>query len=568
MFTSKKSVLELVALIKAHDIREVVLSPGSRNAPLSLTFAADPFFRCHSIVDERSAGYVALGMIQASRQPVVVCCTSGSALLNYGPAVAEAFYQKLPLIVVSADRTEAWIGQMDGQTIPQFNVFGPLVKRSVHVPEVQSEEDLWHANRLINEALIAALMAGGGPVHLNVPMGEPLSDFSVKQLPEVRKISMVHPTEADADGAALLASAIAKAKRPMLVVGQRLPASDNLSELLEILSLRFGVVVLAEHLANVDHAIASFDAVLEHCTMEAPDLLMTLGGHVVSKRLKQWLRNQKPDQHILFSDDLEAPDTYQALTCVLGQNPVSLLRKSIEVLLQEGDHINMIFNGISSYYSKWIQAVSSLSFDSMEKRLPHIETLPFSDLYAVGKFLELLPENTSVLVANSSSVRHVQAYPLPKNTKIYCNRGTNGIEGTLSTAYGMALVSDSPLYVILGDLAFFYDLNILTVKPFPNNMKILLLNNGGGAIFNVLYENQPKEAYEHFVAAAHGTKAVAWANAAGLEVVQAHDKASLQVGLQRFMAFDNNSILLEVNNIENNSKEAQQIFATIIQQHK
>src|SRR5574344_2524052 len=122
MFTTKRSVLELVALIKAHGIREVVLSPGSRNAPLSLTFAADPFFRCHSIVDERSAGYVALGMIQASRQPVVVCCTSGSALLNYGPAVAEAFYQKLPLIVVSADRTEAWIGQMDGQTIPQYQV--------------------------------------------------------------------------------------------------------------------------------------------------------------------------------------------------------------------------------------------------------------------------------------------------------------------------------------------------------------------------------------------------------------------------------------------------------------
>lgn len=561
-------MLELVALIKAHGIREVVLSPGSRNAPLSLSFAADPFFRCHSIVDERSAGYVALGMIQASRQPVVVCCTSGSALLNYGPAVAEAFYQKLPLIVVSADRTEAWIGQMDGQTIPQYQMFGALVKRSVHVPEVHSDEDLWHANRLINEALNAALMAGGGPVHLNMPIDEPLSDFSVQQLPEVRKITMIHPTEADADGAALLASAMVKAKRPMLVVGQRLPASDNLSELLEILSLRFGVVVLAEHLANVDHAIASFDAILEHNKMEAPDLLITLGGHVVSKRLKQLLRAQKPDQHILFSDDLEAPDTYQALTCVLRQNPVAVLKKTIEVLLQKAAYNNISFSGLGSYYSQWTQAASALSFDSENMRQNYCEHLPFSDLYAVGKFLELLPENASILVANSSSVRHVQAFPLPKNTRVYCNRGTNGIEGTLSTAFGMALVSDRPLYVILGDLAFFYDLNILTVKPFPKNLKVLLLNNGGGGIFDLLYEKQPKEAYQSFVAAEHTTQAVAWANAAGLEVVQANDKASIQAGLKRFMAFDGNGILLEVNNIENNAKEAQQKYAEIIQEHK
>ena len=561
-------MLELVALIKAHGIREVVLSPGSRNAPLSLSFAADPFFRCHSIVDERSAGYVALGMIQASRQPVVVCCTSGSALLNYGPAVAEAFYQKLPLIVVSADRTEAWIGQMDGQTIPQYQVFGALVKRSVHVREVHSDEDLWHANRLINEALNAALMAGGGPVHLNMPIDEPLSDFSVQQLPVVRKITMIHPAEADADGAALLASAMVKAKRPMLVVGQRLPASDNLSELLEILSLRFGVVVLAEHLANVDHAIASFDAILEHNKMEAPDLLITLGGHVVSKRLKQLLRAQKPDQHILFSDDLEAPDTYQALTCVLRQNPVAVLKKTIEVLLQKAAYNNISFSGLGSYYSQWTQAASALSFDSENMRQNYCEHLPFSDLYAVGKFLELLPENASILVANSSSVRHVQAFPLPKNTRVYCNRGTNGIEGTLSTAFGMALVSDRPLYVILGDLAFFYDLNILTVKPFPKNLKVLLLNNGGGGIFDLLYDKQPKEAYQSFVAAEHTTQAVAWANAAGLEVVQANDKASIQAGLKRFMAFDGNGILLEVNNIENNAKEAQQKYAEIIQEHK
>src|SRR5665647_669116 len=168
MYSSKKNVLETVALLKSHGISEVVLSPGSRNAPLIQSFASDPFFNCHRVVDERSAGFFALGIINRIQKPVAVCCTSGTAVLNYGPAVAEAFYQELPLVVVSADRATAWIGQMDGQTLPQAGIFGSLVLKSVQLPEVHSDEDRWHCNRLVNEVLNAAL--NGGPVHINIPV--------------------------------------------------------------------------------------------------------------------------------------------------------------------------------------------------------------------------------------------------------------------------------------------------------------------------------------------------------------------------------------------------------------
>src|SRR5665647_1499309 len=189
MFSIKKNVLQTIALLKAHGVEYIVTSPGSRNAPLIHCFNKDPFFKCYSVVDERSAGFFAIGLINKTNKPVALCCTSGTALLNYHPAVAEAFYQELPLVIVSADRSPAWIGQMDGQTLPQAGIFGSLVLKSVQLPEVHSDEDLWHCNRLVNEALNAC--QGSGPVHINIPISEPLFDFSVEALPEVRKTTVI-----------------------------------------------------------------------------------------------------------------------------------------------------------------------------------------------------------------------------------------------------------------------------------------------------------------------------------------------------------------------------------------
>ena len=189
MYTDKRNILQLAALLKEHGIRNVVLCPGSRNIPIVQTLANMADFSCHAVTDERSAGFFALGLALHAGAPAAVCCTSGTALLNLHPAVAEAFYQQVPLVVISADRPQAWIGQMDGQTLPQPGVFGTLVKKSVNLPEVQTDEDEWYCNRLINEALLELNHHGKGPVHINVPVSEPFFKLPVTELPEVRVIS-------------------------------------------------------------------------------------------------------------------------------------------------------------------------------------------------------------------------------------------------------------------------------------------------------------------------------------------------------------------------------------------
>ena len=188
MYTDKTNVLQLLSLMRAHGVRRVVVAPGSRNIPLAQGFTACPDFECFRVTDERSAGFFALGLALEGGEPAAVCCTSGSALLNIHPAVAEAYYQQVPLLVISADRPAAWIGQMDGQTLPQPGVFGQLVRRAVALPEVRTDEDAWHSNRLINEALLALRGPAPGPVHVNIPIGEPFFAFPTEALPPERVI--------------------------------------------------------------------------------------------------------------------------------------------------------------------------------------------------------------------------------------------------------------------------------------------------------------------------------------------------------------------------------------------
>ncbi|MDD2328966.1 MAG: 2-succinyl-5-enolpyruvyl-6-hydroxy-3-cyclohexene-1-carboxylic-acid synthase, partial [bacterium] len=297
MYSDKKNVLQLTALLKAHNITHLVLSPGSRNAPLIHSFAADSDFTCYSVVDERSAGFFALGVVQALQRPVAVCCTSGTAALNLAPAVAEAYYQELPLLVITADRPPAWIGQTDGQTIPQMGMFGTLVRRSAQLPEGKDAEEEWHCNRLINEAILSLDKDGSfGPSHINIPLSEPLFTFNMEQLPQVRVIRRPKtlfslPQEQTKEYVARFG----RSARKMIIVGQ-LPPGHGLTGPLQRLAEEQGVAVLADRLSNLPTGLLDrFDVLLRTAGEEvlqtlAPELVITLGGHLTSKRLKQFIR--------------------------------------------------------------------------------------------------------------------------------------------------------------------------------------------------------------------------------------------------------------------------------------
>ena len=333
MYTDKKNILQLVALLEAHGVKKIVLCPGSRNIPLVHTLSTHSSFTCYPVTDERSAGFFAIGLALNGGGPAAVCCTSGTALLNLHPAVAEAFYQNVPLVVISADRPAAWIGQMDGQTLPQPGVFSNLVKKSVNLPEIYTDEDEWYCNRLINEALLETHHHGKGPVHINVPVTEPIFRFTVESLPEVRVITRYQGLNVyDRDYNELIKRLNQYQKR-MIIVGQM-----NLIYLFEkkyskLLYKHFAW--LTEHISNQTIPgipVKNFDVALyamDEDTQEkmVPELLITYGGHVVSKRLKNFLRKNPPKEHWHVSADGEVIDLYGSLTTVIEMDPFEFLEK-------------------------------------------------------------------------------------------------------------------------------------------------------------------------------------------------------------------------------------------------
>ena len=534
MYTDKKNILQLAALLEVYGITKVVLCPGSRNVPIAHTLSNHPAFTCYAMTDERSAGYFALGLALNSGKPVAVCCTSGTALLNLHPAVAEAFYQKVPLIVISADRPAAWIGQMDGQTLPQPDVFRTLVKKSVNLPEINTDEDEWFCNRLINEALLETNHHGKGPVHINVPVSEPLFGFTTAALPGVRVITRYQGLNIyDRDYNDLI-DRMNKYRKRMIVVGQM-----NLIYLFEkrytkLLYKHFAW--LTEHIGNQTVPgipVKNFDTALyampeEQMNRMTPDLLITYGGHIVSKRLKKFLRQHPPKEHWHVSPDGEVTDLYCSLTTVIEMDPFEFLEK-IAGLLE---------NHTPEYPRIW---------EDYCKAVPEPE-FAYSEMAAVGALIKSLPEKSVLHLANSSVVRYAQLYAISPTIEVCCNRGTSGIEGSLSTAVGYAATSDKLNFAAIGDLSFFYDMNALWNVNVGSNLRILLLNNGGGEIFHTLPGLEMSEASHKFITAVHKTSAKGWAEERGFLYLRAENDGQLAETMQTFTCPETveRPILLEV----------------------
>jgi len=543
MYSDKRNILQLAALLKAHGVKKVVLCPGSRNAPIVHTLSGIEEFTCYPVTDERSAGFFAIGLSLQGGGPVVICCTSGSALLNLHPAIAEAYYQQIPLIVVSADRPAAWIGQMDGQTIPQPDVFGKLVKLSVNLPEIKNDEDEWYCNRLINEAIIETGHHGKGPVHINIPLSEPLFQFTAEELPKVRTITRYQGLNVyDRDYQGLIDRLNGYAKK-MVVVGQM-----NLIYLFEkkySKPLYRQFAWLTEHLGNQTIPgipIKNFDAALYGMTPEkqaemVPQLLITYGGHIISKRLKTYLRNNPPAEHWHIAPDGKVADLYGCLNTVIEMDPFEFLEK-IAFMLE---------NKSTSFPLLW---------ENYCKEIPE-PVLPYSEASVIGEVIHRLPEPSALHLANSSTVRYAQLFKIAPSIEICCNRGVNGIEGTLSSAIGYAAASDKINFVAVGDLSFFYDMNALWNRKIGSNLRILLLNNGGGEIFHTLPGLKNEDQSKSFITGEHKTSAKGWAEERGFTYLKVTSQDELNAVLPQFVNPERGTspLLMEVfTDMENDTK--------------
>ena len=541
MYSNKENVNILTALLVAHGVRHAVVCPGSRNAPIVHNLNECPDIACYPVTDERSAGFYALGMSQALtkpvcvKEPVVVCVTSGTALLNLAPAIAEAYYQRWPLVVISADRPPQWIDQLDGQTLPQPDALGRFVAKAVSLPEPRDDEERWYCNRLVNEALLKS--REGFPVHINVPIAEPLFSFTTQTLPAQRKIELIGSLMNNRLFHETFLSAFFQARKPMVIVGQTY--FDDSCMAADLYEIGAYAVVLSESLTNTVER-CHFDEVLpllEGDDSYKPDFILYLGGTLVSKRLKRFIRGLSDVSVWSVSEDGAVYDTFMHLTGIIKGSVYEAT-----VLLMDA-----IEQSTATHTETFVERWNRL----LQRASAHADAYEpaYSQMAAVKWFERRIEEKkiskkTSFHYANSAAIRLANIYACHY---VYCNRGVNGIDGSLSTAAGFSLVKDDTVYCVIGDLSFFYDQNALWNQNLKGNFRVLLLNNGKGGIFNMLPGLEQSPVRDSFVAASHQTSAEGICQQNHVVYLRADDMEQMQKGIETLLSLESDRpVLLEV----------------------
>jgi|WetSurSiteA1Bulk_404760.scaffolds.fasta_scaffold10092_2 2-succinyl-5-enolpyruvyl-6-hydroxy-3-cyclohexene-1-carboxylate synthase len=533
----KQHIVDLALIFREKGIQQIIISPGSRSAPLIRSFIGCFGESCISIVDERSAGYFALGIAQYTQKPVALVCTSGTAVLNYAPALAEAYYQQVPLIAVTADRPREWIDQQDNQTLRQSGIYSSYIKGSYDLPQViSSEDDLWFAHRIINEAIDLSASPAKGPVHINVPLTEPLYEELPVPSENIRIIRRAEP------GISLelpdeLIHEWENAERIMIVHGQDFPGSEA-ALLLPSLLNDGRIVILAENIANIPgkSIISNSNLILSRSRGNSPanpDLVVHSGGQVVSKALTGYLRRSAGAKCWRIGTESGIIDTFKRVTRHIPHSAAAVYR----ALSGKGNR-----DTGSSYRTSWQSAASEADSKSGEM----IRKASFSDLVIFGRVSQLIPPGSIVALGNSSIIRYSQLFPANEQVSYYSNRGISGIDGCLSSAAGLAHISGKLTLALVGDLGLIYDSNALWNRDLPANLKILVVNNRGGGIFHILKGPSDHPGFKKFIEAHHPVNIHNLAEAFGLDYYYAGDEQTLENQWGQFIQERGRASLLEV----------------------
>lgn len=535
MYTELKSYQIIIALLKEYGIRKCVLSAGSRNVPFVHSVEEDPFFECYSVVDERSAGYFALGLAQESGEPVVISCTSSTATCNYWPPVTEAFYQGVPLVVLTSDRDPAMLGQWEDQMIDQVGMYDRHVRKSVNLPIVNDRDDFLFCQRLVNEALLELDHRGTGPVHINVPMKSYNNSFNVRELPKVTRVRRVSSLDGD-DAWEPYARRLSAAGRILVVAGQTTGASPELSKALGRFCSSCNAAVAAEYMANVprDHAFnptlcMEYRYITERKFAEfLPDVVISFGGNMTAG-LKDMLRRRAGDfEHWSVREDGSVCDMFKSLTAVFECTPEAFFSRMSDALAGGGND------------GTYLGALKAYEASAT------VPELPWSNVLAIREVVERVPSGSVLHLAINNAIRITNFFRLQPDVKVYANIGTHGIDGPLSSMLGQAAASGKPTFLVVGDLAFFYDMNALRIRHIGGKVRILLLNNQGGEEFyyNGMWKNESSDLH---TTARHHTKAEGWVRECGFRYLSARDAGELSETLEEF--FDEGAeapVVLEV----------------------
>jgi 2-succinyl-5-enolpyruvyl-6-hydroxy-3-cyclohexene-1-carboxylate synthase len=530
MYPKKELAQIIIAACRQFEIQTVVISPGSRNAPLTIGFSNHKDFETLSIVDERCAAFFALGIAQQTLKPVALVCTSGSALLNYYPAIAEAYYSQIPLVVISADRPAHLIDIGDGQTIRQENVFQNHILYSANLKEFDAKNSV----KVLSKAF-SLLRQVKGPIHINAPFNEPLYE-TIATMNDFRFIAEESDLQ-DTIDYENLASQWNSAKKKMILVGVHSP-NAALEILLDKVADDPSVLVFTETTSNlynkrfvnsIDNLI--FNLTEEEFTSLQPDILLTFGGMIVSKKIKKFLREYSPKEH-WHVNELRAFDTYQVLSKHLKIDSHSFFKHFCELV----DYDNK-----STYESTWTHYKQRIR----EKHNHYIKTAPYSDLKVFEQVLKVIPDFSEVQFSNSAIIRYSQLFEMNSTITVFCNRGTSGIDGSTSTALGAAYATQKPTTLITGDLSFFYDSNALWNNYIPSDVRIVIINNSGGGIFKIIPGPKKSTALKYFETP-HCLTAEHLCRMFGFEYSTAHNLKSLKEEVVGFYDKSDKPKVLEV----------------------
>lgn len=547
--TAFEHIANLAELCYKHDIRHVVISPGSRNAPLIMAFDEHPGIKTWLVHDERSAAFFALGIADKTKKGVAIVCTSGSAVLNYAPAIAEAYYRQVPLLVLTADRPLHLVDQGDGQTIRQKNVFQNYIKASFELPDFTFGGSLVESDNIINNTAHALLEQPRGPVHLNIPVDEPLYNTAdLNNTPLFQAVSIAK-NQLDKDEISNLHHEWRRAKKKMILIGQKSPDPRFYASLQPLLSDP-SVAVLVENTANFVHftkVVHCIDRTLaliheDELAHFAPDLLITAGGAIVSKKIKAFLRKQKPRVNWRVGEFLIEEDTYQSLTRSFDMDATDFFET-----LAGCDYLPD-----STFGDQWKQR----DFLAMEKHEHFLRNQSWNDLKVFDGILNSLPPNARLHMGNSSVIRYCQLFNPQTDIHYYSNRGVSGIDGSTSTAAGFAAADTEHLNVLVsGDISFIYDSNALWNNYLGSNFRMIVINNGGGGIFKILDGSRSVKQRDYFFAP-HKVDLEKLCKAFDVNYYQASTNNELLASFEAFYSMDSKRpVVLEVKTFSQENDE-------------
>ena len=533
IFPKFKTFQVLIPLLKAHNIRHIVISPGSRMREFVIAVEEDSFFITYNVTDERSASYFAMGISQELEVPVVIVCTSSTATTNYFPGVTEAFYQNVPIVVLTGDRDPYMLGQQEDQMIDQVGMYDRVVRKSVTLPIVKNDFDKWYAERLINEAILELDHHKKGPVHINVPVPAVIywnEDKEITEYPSVKVIRRYNFSEKFDKALKKLTYELSAKKKILVLAGQNNSAFDE--KLLSDFFSKYNCLIHSEHMGNITcegciNIAAISEGVLKNAWEEyLPDLIISFHGtFAISRNLKETIRT-KNCEHWLIDEEGTVIDAYRNLTSIFECEPNEFFRYFLEKAPVNSKNDR-------AYYELWRKADSAV-------KLPDF---CFSNVSVIRDFLKILPPHSNLHLSILNSIRLSQYSKLPEDTKTYANVGTDGIDGCMSTFFGQACSTNRECFLIIGDLSFFYDMNSLRIKHNRSNCHILLINNHGG---NEFYQQPIVPTTPQGLGASHNNSARAWAESVGFMYLTAENEEEFKSRILEFVKKQESPILFEV----------------------